>query len=79
VGTGEEFFAFLRDSFDVLYEEGRTHPRMMSVGMHNRILGHPGRAAGLQRFLDYVTQKPEVWVTRRLDIARHWIATHLPE
>ena len=76
VGNGEQFFAFLRDAFDMLYAEGRTQPKMMSIGMHMRLLGHPARAAGLQRFLDYVAQKPEVWITRRIDIARHWIATH---
>ncbi|MEJ0018450.1 MAG: allantoinase PuuE [Acetobacteraceae bacterium] len=76
IGTGEQFFAFLRDGFDMLWEEGRTQPKMMSVGMHMRLLGHPARAAGLRRFLDYVAQKPDVWITRRIDIARHWTATH---
>lgn len=72
-GTGEEFFTYLRESFDVLYEEGRVAPRMMNVGMHLRLLGHPGRASGLMRFLDYVSSKPDVWVTRRIEIARHWL------
>lgn len=76
IATGEQFFAFLRDGFDMLYDEGRTQPKMMSVGMHMRLLGHPARATGLLRFLDYVAQKPDVWITRRIDIARHWIATH---
>ncbi|MBM3525717.1 MAG: allantoinase PuuE [Alphaproteobacteria bacterium] len=76
VGTGDDWFAFLRDSFDVLYREGARTPRMMSVGMHMRVVGHPGRAAGLHRFLDYVMQRKGVWITRRVDIARHWIATH---
>ena len=75
-GTGEDFFTYLRESFDMLYEEGRVAPKMMSVGMHLRLLGHPGRASGLARFLDYVAAKPEVWVCRRLDLARHWLATH---
>ncbi len=76
IGTGEQFFAFLRDGFDMLYDEGRTQPKMMSVGMHMRLLGHPARASGLRRFLDYVARKPEVWITHRIDIARHWMATH---
>ncbi|MBN8927158.1 MAG: allantoinase PuuE [Rhodospirillales bacterium] len=76
IGTGDDFFAWLRDGFDMLYAEGTGQPKMMSGGMHLRILGHPARAAGLQRFLDYVTAKPGVWITRREDIARHWIATH---
>jgi putative urate catabolism protein len=75
-GTGEDFFVYLRESFDMLYEEGRTAPKMMSVGMHMRLLGHPGRASGLARFLDYVAAKPDVWICRRLEIARHWLAEH---
>jgi allantoinase len=75
-GTGEDFFVYLRESFDMLYEEGRTAPKMMSVGMHMRLLGHPGRASGLARFLDYVASKPDVWVCHRLEIARHWLAEH---
>lgn len=78
IGTGEAFDHLLRESFDQLYEEGRSAPKMMSVGMHMRLLGHPGRAAGLARFLDYVTSKPDVWVCRRIDVARHWLATHPP-
>lgn len=76
IGTGSEFFDYLRGAFDLLYEEGRTQPKMMSVGMHMRLLGHPARASGLQRFLDYVAGRPGVWVTRRLEIARHWAAVH---
>ena len=76
LGTGDDFFAFLRDAFDMLYREGQTAPKMMSVGMHMRLLGHPARAAGLERFLDYVKRHDGVWVTRRLDIARHWTKTH---
>jgi allantoinase len=75
-GTGEAFFAYLRDGFDLLYEEAAEQPRMMSVGMHLRILGHPARAAGLARFLDYVTSKPGVWICRRSEIARHWHGMH---
>jgi len=78
IGTGQEFFEYLRDAFDFLYREGATTPRMMSIGMHNRILGHPARAAGLERFLDHIAGHPRVWITRRLDIARHWAATHPP-
>ena len=73
LGTGEDFFQFLRDAFDMLHAEGG---RMMSVGMHMRLLGHPARAAGLARFLDYVQGREGAWITRRLDIARHWVATH---
>lgn len=78
VATGEEFFVMLRESFDMLYEEGRTAPKMMSVGMHMRLLGHPGRASGLARFLDYVGSRPDVWICNRIDIARHWLAEHPP-
>jgi len=76
LGTGEDFFLALKESFDMLYEEGRTAPKMMSVGMHMRLVGHPGRASGLARFLDYVKAKPDVWVCRRLEIAEHWCAVH---
>ncbi|MGI9423571.1 MAG: allantoinase PuuE, partial [Hyphomicrobiaceae bacterium] len=62
--------------FDMLYEEGQTQPKMMSVGLHPRLIGHPARAMGLQRLLDYVTTKPDVWITRRIDIAQHWINVH---
>ena len=76
VATGEDFFVQLRENFDVLYAEGRTSPKMMNVGMHMRLLGHPGRASGLMRFLDYVQAKPDVWVCKRIEIARHWLAVH---
>jgi allantoinase len=69
---GDEFFQYLRDSFDVLYAEGAERPAMMSIGMHCRLLGRPGRMRGLQRFLDHLESHDRVWVTRRLDIARHW-------
>jgi allantoinase len=73
---GDEFFEYLRDSFDVLYAEGDEHPRMMSVGMHCRLLGRPGRVRALQRFLDHVEKHDRVWITRRIDIARHWKTVH---
>ncbi|NTV10861.1 MAG: polysaccharide deacetylase family protein, partial [Zoogloea sp.] len=74
--TGEHFFQYLKDSFDVLYAEGEEIPRMMSVGMHCRLLGRPGRFRALQRFLDYIEAHDRVWVCRRVDIARHWMARH---
>ena len=73
---GETFFTYLKDSFDLLYREGETHPKMMSVGLHCRLVGRPGRAAALLRFLDYVAKHDQVWVARRIDIARHWHANH---
>jgi putative urate catabolism protein len=72
--TAEQFFTYLRDSFDVLYAEGVDRPKMLSVGMHCRLLGRPGRLRGLQRFLDHVQSHDKVWVSRRIDIARHWRA-----
>ena len=74
--TADHFFTYLRDSFDVLYAEGDERPAMLSVGMHCRLLGRPGRFRALQRFLDHVERHDRVWVTRRIDIARHWRATH---
>ena len=74
--TGEQFFTYLKDSFDVLYAEGLECPKMLSIGMHCRLLGRPGRLCALQRFLDYVETHDRVWVCRRLDIARHWHARH---
>ncbi len=70
------YFEYLRDTFDVLYREGATHPKMMSVGLHCRLAGRPGRTAALERFLDYVLAHERVWIARRIDIARHWIANH---
>ncbi len=75
--SGEQFYAYLKDSFDALYAEGRDTPRMMSVGLHCRIAGKPGRIFALERFLRYVSKKPGVWFARRIDIARHW-AKHYP-
>ena len=74
--TGEQFLQYLTDSFDVLYAEGADTPRMMSIGMHCRLLGRPGRFRALQRFLDHIARHDRVWVCRRIDIARHWIAHH---
>jgi allantoinase len=74
--TGEHFFQYLRDSFDVLYAEGEERPKMMSIGMHCRLLGRPGRFLGLQRFLDHIERHDRVWVCRRVDVARHWIDKH---
>ncbi len=74
--SGEQFFHYLKDSFDVLYAEGETAPKMLSIGLHCRLVGRPGRAAALARFLDYVQSHQRVWLARRIDIARHWIARH---
>jgi putative urate catabolism protein len=74
--SGDQFFAYLKDSFDVLYAEGTEAPKMMSIGLHCRLVGRPGRAASLARFLDYVTAHDQVWVCRRIDIARHWHQHH---
>lgn len=68
-----QFFEYLRDSFDVLYAEGAQAPKMMSIGMHGRLLGRPGRFVALQRFLDHVARHERVWICRRIDIARHWL------
>jgi allantoinase len=74
--TADQFYTYLRDTFDVLYAEGGEHPKMMSVGMHCRLLGRPGRMRALQRFLDHVQAHEKVWVCRRVDIARHWRERH---
>jgi len=74
--TAEHFFSYLRDTFDVLYAEGAETPRMMSVGMHCRLLGRPGRFLALQRFLDHVARHDRVWICRRIDLARHWMRAH---
>ena len=73
---GDELFQYLRDAFDVHYAEGDQNPAMMSIGMHCRLLGRPGRMRALQRFLDHVQAHDRVWVTRRIDIARHWQVQH---
>ena len=75
--SGDQFFAYLKDSFDTLYEEGRAgRPRMMNIGLHCRLVGRPGRAAALKRFVDYVKAHDKVWLARRIDIARHWHDNH---
>jgi allantoinase len=74
--SGDQFFAYLRDAFDVLYAEGAERPRMMSVGLHMRLVGRPGRFAALQRFFDHVQKHSDVWICRRIDIARHWSVHH---
>jgi putative urate catabolism protein len=73
---GDEFYQYLRDAFDVHYAEGEQRPAMMSIGMHCRLLGRPGRLRALQRFLDHVQRHERVWIARRIDIARHWQAEH---
>jgi putative urate catabolism protein len=78
--NGDQFFAYLKDSFDTLHAEGMAGaPKMMSVGLHCRLVGRPGRAASLARFLDYVAAKDKVWLPRRIDIAWHWHAHHRPQ
>jgi putative urate catabolism protein len=76
--SGRQFFDYLRDSFDVLYAEGVRKPKMMSVGLHCRLGGRPGRTAALERFLDYVDGHDQVWIARRIDIANHWREHHAP-
>lgn len=74
--SGDQFFTYLKDSFDVLYAEGSDTPKMMSIGLHCRLVGRPGRAASLARFLDYIMQHNDAWVCTREDIAKHWVANH---
>lgn len=74
--TGDDFFHFLRDAFDVLYKEGEETPKMLSIGLHCRLIGRPSRFRGLQRFLDHVQKHDRVWVATREEIARHWVQTH---
>ncbi|MBZ9812029.1 MULTISPECIES: allantoinase PuuE [unclassified Mesorhizobium] len=75
--SGDQFFAYLKDSFDTLYAEGKAgRPRMMNIGLHCRLVGRPGRVAALKRFVDYVNSHDKVWLARRIDIARHWRETH---
>jgi allantoinase len=77
--TAVQFFDYLKDTFDVLYAEGEDAPKMMSVGLHCRLAGRPGRAAAVEKFLDYIASHEQVWVTRRIDIAKHWMAHHPAE
>ena len=74
--TGDHFYSYLKDSFDALYEEGRTNPKMMSVGLHCRIIGKPGRIQSLKKFLDYIQKHEDIWVCKRVDIAKHWIKNY---
>ena len=74
--TGDHFFTYLKDSFDALYEEGKTNPKMMSVGLHCRLVGRPGRIRSLKRFLEYVLSHEDVWICKRIDIAKHWIKNY---
>ena len=74
--TGDHFFTYLKDSFDALYEEGKTNPKMMSVGLHCRLIGKPGRIQSLKRFLDYILKHEDVWICKRIDIAKHWIKNY---
>ena len=74
--SGEQFFNYLKDSFDTLYEEGNDNPKMMSIGLHCRIIGKPGRIQSLKRFLDYITSLDKVWICKREEIANHWIRNH---
>ena len=74
--SGDQFFNYLKDSFDALYEEGNTNPKMMSVGLHCRLIGRPGRIQSLKKFLDYVLKHEDVWLCKRIDIAKHWIKNY---
>lgn len=76
--TGADFFQSFRDAFDLLWQEGEQQPKMMSIGLHGRISGHPSRAMALAHFLDYVQNRDSVWICRREDIARHWFTNHHP-
>ena len=74
--SGDQFYTYLKDSFDALYEEGKTNPKMMSVGLHCRLIGRPGRIQSLKKFLDYVLKFNDVWICKRIDIAKHWIKSY---
>ena len=74
--SGDQFFTYLKDSFDALYEEGKNNPKMMSVGLHCRLIGRPGRIQSLKKFLDYVLEHEDVWICKRIDIAKHWIKNY---
>ena len=74
--TGDHFYNYLKDSFDALYEEGKTNPKMMSVGLHCRLIGRPGRIQSLKKFLDYVLKFNDIWICKRIDIAKHWIKNY---
>ena len=74
--SGDQFYTYLKDSFDTLYEEGKTNPKMMSIGLHCRLIGRPGRIQSLKKFLDYVLKFKDIWICKRLDIAKHWIKNY---
>ena len=74
--SGDQFFNYLKDSFDTLYEEGKEKPKMMSIGLHCRIIGKPGRIQSLKKFLNYITGFDKVWICKREDIAKQWIKNH---
>ena len=74
--SGDQFYTYLKDSFDALYEEGKTHPKMMAIGLHCRLIGRPGRIQSLKKFLDYVLKFKDIWVCKRIDIAKHWIKNY---
>ena len=74
--SGDQFYTYLKDSFDALYNEGKINPKMMSVGLHCRLIGRPGRIQSLRRFLDYVLEFNDVWICKRIDIAKHWIKNY---
>ena len=74
--TGDHFYNYLKDSFDALYEEGKTNPKMMSVGLHCRLIGRPGRIQSLKKFIDYVLKFEDIWICKRIDIAKHWIKNY---
>ena len=74
--TGDHFYNYLKDSFDALYEEGKISPKMMSVGLHCRLIGRPGRIQSLKKFLDYVLKFEDIWICKRIDIAKHWIKNY---
>jgi putative urate catabolism protein len=76
--SGDQFFTYLRDAFDTLYAEGETAPKMLSIGLHCRLAGRPGRTAALVRLIDYIAGHDRVWIARRADIARHWHEHHHP-
>ena len=74
--SGDQFYTYLKDSFDTLYEEGKSNPKMMSVGLHCRLIGRPGRFQSLKKFIDYVQKFDDIWICKRIDIAKHWIKNY---
>ena len=74
--SGDQFYTYLKDSFDALYDEGKNNPKMMSVGLHCRLIGRPGRFQALKKFIDYVLKFDDVWICKRVDIAKHWIKNY---